>query len=88
MALIANLNPWINVMCDRIIEQFHPLKIILFGSYARGEATADSDIDLLVVFPELSSKREITIAIHRVLADLPVAKDIVVMTPGEPYACP
>lgn len=33
----------------RIIEQFHPEKIILFGSYAYGQPTTDSDIDLLVV---------------------------------------
>jgi len=36
--------PWLQVMTDRIVQQFDPLKIILFGSYARGEATADSDI--------------------------------------------
>jgi len=88
MALIshlnsATLNPWINVMRDRIVEHFQPLQIILFGSHARGEATAHSDIDLLVVFPELSSKREMAISIRGVLADLPVAKDIVVTTPAE-----
>ncbi|EKQ69982.1 putative nucleotidyltransferase [Leptolyngbyaceae cyanobacterium JSC-12] len=77
------LNPWINTMVDRIVEHFAPLKIILFGSHARDEATPHSDIDLLVIFPELSSKREMTLSIRRVLADLPVAKDIVVTTPAE-----
>ncbi len=33
-----------------IAEKFHPLRIILFGSYARGTATSDSDVDLMVVF--------------------------------------
>ncbi len=33
-----------------------------YGVKARGEATAHSDVDLLVVFPELSSKREMTIS--------------------------
>ncbi|QQE66554.1 putative nucleotidyltransferase [Leptolyngbya sp. BL0902] len=75
--------PWLQVMTDRIVEQFDPLKIILFGSHARGDATADSDIDLLVVFAELTHKRETTIAIRSILADLPVAKDIVVTTPAE-----
>jgi len=37
----------------------------------------------IVVFPELSNKREMTVSIRRVLADLPVAKDIVVTTPTE-----
>lgn len=75
--------PWLQVMTDRIVQQFDPLKIILFGSYARGEATADSDIDLLVVLSALTHKRETTIAIRNILADLPIAKDIVVTTPVE-----
>ena len=70
-------------MVDRIVEQFYPLQVILFGSYARGEATAHSDIDLLVVFAEIADKREKTITIREILADLPVAKDIVVTTPTE-----
>jgi len=67
----------------RIAEQFGPLRIVLFGSRARGEATAASDIDLLVVLPEGVDKRQAAIAMRRALADLPVAKDIVVTTPGE-----
>lgn len=67
----------------RIAEQFGPLRIVLFGSRARGEATAASDIDLLVVLPEGTDKRQAAIAMRRALADLPVAKDIVVTTPGE-----
>ena len=38
-------------LADRIVEQFHPQRIVLFGSHAYGEATADSDVDLLVVLP-------------------------------------
>lgn len=34
---------------DRIVQAFRPERIILFGSYARGKATADSDVDLLVL---------------------------------------
>jgi predicted nucleotidyltransferase len=41
----------INEMTRRIVERFDPLQVILFGSHARGEAHADSDVDLLVVFP-------------------------------------
>ena len=33
----------------KIGEQFHAERVILFGSYARGEFTADSDVDLLVI---------------------------------------
>ena len=35
----------------RVAERFHPRRIILFGSHARGTPTADSDVDLLVVMP-------------------------------------
>jgi len=38
-------------LVDRIARLFHPEKIVLFGSYARGDAGADSDVDLLVVMP-------------------------------------
>ena len=38
-------------MVRRIVERFDPEKIILFGSHARGDATPDSDVDLLVVMP-------------------------------------
>lgn len=70
-------------MTDRIARDFHPLRIILFGSHARGDATADSDIDLLVVLPEAPNKRQAAIEIRRALRDLPVSKDIVVTTPDE-----
>ena len=70
-------------MVDRIAQSFHPLRIILFGSYARGEAGKDSDVDLLVVFSEVIDKRQTAIAIRRILSDLPLAKDILVTTPEE-----
>lgn len=37
--------------CQEAVEKFHPEKIILFGSYAYGEPTQDSDIDLLIILP-------------------------------------
>lgn len=41
----------IQTTCDDIVQEFHPLQIILFGSYAYGTPTEDSDVDLLVVMP-------------------------------------
>lgn len=38
-------------LCDRIVRDFQPERIILFGSYAYGKPTPDSDVDLLVVLP-------------------------------------
>ncbi|MDE0636086.1 MAG: HEPN domain-containing protein [Candidatus Poribacteria bacterium] len=76
-------NEFISIMTDRIVREFDPLQIILFGSQARGDADPNSDIDLLVVFSELTDKRKIAVDIERALADVPVAKDILVSTPEE-----
>ena len=73
----------IQEIASRIVRGFHPLRLILFGSHARGDARPDSDIDLLVVLPEVSDKRRVAIEIRRTLVDLPVCKDIIVTTPEE-----
>jgi uncharacterized protein len=70
-------------MTRRIVERFDPLQVILFGSHARGDAHADSDIDLLVVFPHVENTRLKAVAILDELSGLGVAKDIVVTTPDE-----
>ncbi|MGA7579633.1 MAG: nucleotidyltransferase domain-containing protein [Desulfobaccales bacterium] len=41
----------IRKLCDHIVRDFQPERIILFGSYAHGNPTPDSDVDLLVVLP-------------------------------------
>jgi predicted nucleotidyltransferase len=78
-----SVNKHIQEMVERIVTQFHPEKIILFGSHARGDGTADSDVDLLVVMPVQGSKRvkqrEIRSAVH----DVRVPKDIIVSRPDE-----
>ena len=76
-------NEFISIMTERIVRDFDPLQIILFGSQARGDADRNSDIDLLIVFSELTDKRKTAIDIRVALADLPVAKDILVSTPEE-----
>lgn len=76
-------NELISIMTERIVRDFHPIQIILFGSRARGDAQPQSDVDLLVVFSELVDKRKTAVDIRRALADLPVAKDILVTTPEE-----
>ncbi|MCY3723077.1 MAG: HEPN domain-containing protein [Candidatus Poribacteria bacterium] len=76
-------NEFISIMTERIVRDFDPLQIILFGSQARGDADRDSDIDLLVVFAELTDKRKTAIDLEDALSDVPVAKDIIVSTPEE-----
>lgn len=70
-------------MVRRIVSQFNPDKIILFGSHARGEAGPDSDVDLLVVMPPHGSKRERAIEMYGLLAGMGVPKDVIVVTPEE-----
>ncbi len=41
----------IQATCDDIVREFAPLQVFLFGSYAYGTPTEDSDVDLLVVMP-------------------------------------
>lgn len=50
----------IQATCDDIVREFAPLQVILFGSYACGTATEDSDVDLLVVMdiPESETRRQ------------------------------
>jgi predicted nucleotidyltransferase len=74
------LEEWLPEAVERIVEGFDPLKIVLFGSVARGETGYDSDLDLLVVFEhvEWENKRRLGVDIRVAVADVPVPKDIVV----------
>ncbi len=79
------LEEWLPAVVERIVERFDPLKVILFGSLARGEVDYDSDIDLLVVFPEMTGKdkRDLPVEIRVALADVPVPMDILVTDTDE-----
>jgi uncharacterized protein len=74
---------WLPVISERIVTGFHPVRIILFGSFARGEARLDSDFDLLVVLPEVGDKHRAIVSMLAALGDLPVATDVLVTTPDE-----
>jgi uncharacterized protein len=67
----------------KIGEEFGADKVVLFGSYARGTATVDSDIDLLVVAETTLPPSERYGAVRRLLADYPASFDIIVRTPEE-----
>lgn len=74
---------WLPEIVNRLVREFDPLKIILFGSHARGEANVHSDLDLLVVLQRVSPKRREAVEMRRALGDLPVSKDVIVTTPEE-----
>ena len=61
-----------------IVDEVHPIQIIVFGSAARGDVGPDSDLDLLVVMPDGSDRLQTAYRLHDRLRDLGCAKDIVV----------
>ena len=54
----------IPTMVDRIVEQFKPTRILLFGSQARGDASKSSDVDLLVVMDNVPNKHQAAVDIR------------------------
>lgn len=66
-----------------IVEAMHPLKIILFGSAARGEMGPESDVDLLVVMPEGTHRRDAAGEIYYRVRGIKVPFDVLVTTPGD-----
>ena len=68
---------------QRIVDGFNPQRIILFGSWARGSAGPDSDVDLLIVMEVEGSKRKKATEIDIALAGIPVPIDLIVATPGD-----
>ncbi len=67
----------------RLVTSFQPTRIILFGSQARGTADDRSDVDLLVICPIAGNRRQLMVAMDRLLKGLGIARDIVVLTPEE-----
>lgn len=70
-------------MTQRIVAHFSPQKVIVFGSWAKGQTNPDSDLDFLVVMPVLDSKRDLQVSIRRDLKNFDVPKDIIVVSPEE-----
>ena len=64
----------------QIVERFHPQKVVLFGSYAYGTPTLDSDVDLLVVMETPLRHVEQAVEIRKAV-DFPFPVDVLVRTP-------
>ena len=62
----------IDQLVERIVEVVNPLKIILFGSAARGEMGPDSDVDVLVVMPNGVHRRRTAQHLHIEMRGIPL----------------
>lgn len=73
----------IDGVAKAIAENFHPEKIILFGSYASGNPTPDSDLDFLVVMDSDQPRNKRSSSLQLMFQAYPCAMDILVYTPDE-----
>jgi predicted nucleotidyltransferase len=71
-------------MVRQIVAEAKPVKVILFGSYARGSARPDSDVDLLVIERDPVAQRRESVRLRRLLKDFKVPIDVVVF--GQAFA--
>ena len=63
-----------------IIETSRPVKLILFGSYVRGETNLNSDLDVLVIAPDaIDNPRKESVRIRRALRGISMPMDILVI---------
>ena len=67
----------------RIVDIFHPLRIVLFGSAARGQMGPNSDLDILVVMPDGTHRRHTAMSLYPLMKGLGIPVDFVVATPSD-----
>jgi len=79
----AEVNSTLSKMVEKMRLEGSPEKIILFGSWARGDANEGSDIDLLVVEKSSLPRYKRAARYRRAVAGMFAAKDIVVWSPEE-----
>lgn len=73
--------PVVEKLVQQIVETAHPLRVILFGSAARGPMRPDSDIDLLIVMPEGTDSGKVTHELYNHVGGVNVGYDLIVTTP-------
>ena len=73
----------LEALVSAILDLVHPLRIIVFGSAARGTRRAGSDLDLLIVMPEGSHRRKVAQDLYRRIRGIGVPFDLLVATPAD-----
>jgi predicted nucleotidyltransferase len=70
-------------LVEQVVNIARPLRIILFGSAARGEARPESDVDLLVVMPDGTHRRQAAQRLYAGIRHVGVPFDLLVATPSD-----
>lgn len=68
---------------DRLVEAANPTQVILFGSYATGEATEDSDLDFMVIKPTLDKTLKNWVMLRDAVGNVGTGVDILVFSEEE-----
>ncbi|MBU0622605.1 MAG: nucleotidyltransferase domain-containing protein [Gammaproteobacteria bacterium] len=76
-------NETIQQAVDRLVVAANPSKVILFGSYARGDANEDSDLDIMVIEREVQNAGEEMIRLRNVMGDVGIGVDLLVYSDRE-----
>lgn len=67
----------------RLVEAAKPCKVIMFGSYARGDADESSDLDLMVIESKVENVGEEMIRLHKAVGDVGVGVDVLIYSEEE-----
>jgi predicted nucleotidyltransferase len=73
----------LQLVVERLVATAHPKRIILFGSRARGNADARSDVDLMVVKETVANRYEELVELDRALTGLTLPVDILLVSEAE-----
>jgi predicted nucleotidyltransferase len=73
----------IQQVADRLADLARPCKIILFGSYARGDAQAESDLDLMVIEQEVADAGAEMLRLREFVGDIGIGVDVLVYSEQE-----
>ncbi|MFS8907382.1 nucleotidyltransferase domain-containing protein [Synechococcus sp. B60.1] len=68
---------------QRIVAVAQPSRVLLFGSYGRGDADAGSDLDLIVIEPEVSDPYSEMIRLHKAVGSIGPGLDLLVYSEAE-----
>ena len=79
----VELSPGLSLLVEQVVRLAHPLRLIHFGSAARGQTGPDSDIDLLVVMPDGTHRRHTAQLLYAGIRHVGTPFDLLVATPSD-----